>query len=118
MSLIKVGLKNEVASGEMKKYDVKENEMTIVNLGGEFIAFEDRCPHMNSLLHLGRLEDDEIVCPLHQARFNIRSGKKVSDPKISISKFIKAGSIMANVKTHDLKKYEIKIQKDEIYIDL
>jgi len=118
MPFIKVALKNEIAVGEMKKYDVKENEITIVNLGGEFFALEDRCPHMNSPLHLGRLEGDEIVCPLHQARFNIRSGKKVSDPKIPIPKVIKMGSIMANVKTHDLKKYEIKIQNDEIYIDL
>ena len=56
--------------------------------------------------------------PTSKARFNIRSGKKVSDPKISIPKFIKAGSIMADVRTHDLKKYEIKIQNDEIYINL
>ena len=48
----------------MKKYDVKENEMTIVNLGGEFFAFEDRCPHMNSPLHLGSLEGDEIYIDL------------------------------------------------------
>lgn len=103
MPFIKVALKNEIAVGEMKKYDVKENEVTIINLSGEFFAFEDRCPHMNSPLHLGSLEGDEIVCPLHKARFNIRSGKKVSDPKISIPKVFKIGSIMANVKTHDLK---------------
>lgn len=118
MPFIKVVLKNEIAVGEMKKYDIKENEVTIVNLGGEFFAFEDRCPHMNSPLHMGKLEGDEIVCPLHQSRFNIRSGKKISGPKISIPKFTKIGSIMANVKTHDLKKYEIKIQNDEIYIGL
>jgi len=42
MPFIKIALKNEIAVGEMKKYDVKENEMTIVNFGGEFFAFEDR----------------------------------------------------------------------------
>jgi len=41
MPFVKVALKNEIAVGEMKKYDVKGNEMTIANLGGEFFAFED-----------------------------------------------------------------------------
>ena len=76
MPFIKVALKNEIAVGEMKKYDVKENEMTIVNLGGEFFAFEDRCPHMNSPLHLGSLEGDEIVCPLQKQDLIFAAGKK------------------------------------------
>jgi len=64
MPFIKVLLKNEIAAGEMKNYDIKENEITVVNLSGEFFAFEDRCPHMNSPLHLGSLEGDEIYIDL------------------------------------------------------
>jgi len=63
---------------------------------------------MNAALHLGRIEGEEIVCPLHKSRFNIRSGKKVEGPKIPIPKILKMGSMMANVKTHDLKKFKIK----------
>lgn len=45
-------------------------------LKGRLYAIQDACPHRGAPLHQGRLNDhDEIICPLHDYRFDLRSGK-------------------------------------------
>lgn len=51
------------------------------NLAGEYFATADSCTHEQwSLGEDSDLEDNEIVCPLHMARFDIRSGKPLCFP--------------------------------------
>ncbi|MBS42456.1 MAG: ferredoxin [Nocardioides sp.] len=49
--------------------------------GGDFFATADSCSHEEwSLGEEGDLEGDELVCPLHMARFDLRSGKPLCLP--------------------------------------
>jgi nitrite reductase/ring-hydroxylating ferredoxin subunit len=51
------------------------------NEAGEFYATADTCTHEKwSLGEDSDLEGNEIVCPLHMARFDIRSGKVLCLP--------------------------------------
>ena len=34
---------DQISSGEMKKFDIDELEVTVANVGGEFLAFEWYC---------------------------------------------------------------------------
>jgi nitrite reductase/ring-hydroxylating ferredoxin subunit len=44
-----------------------------------FFAIDNFCPHLGEELHKGRLNDwDEIVCPLHDYRFNLQTGEESS----------------------------------------
>lgn len=108
----------DIPAGTMRKYDYGALEITLVNLEGQFFAFNDRCPHMNAALHEGTLEGGEIMCALHKARFDVRTGAKRDDPRIPIPKAIKMGSLMANVRTHNLCVYPVKVEGDTISVEL
>ena len=51
------------------------------NEAGDFFATEDNCTHEDwSLGTDSDLEDEEVTCPLHMARFDIRTGKPLCFP--------------------------------------
>jgi len=47
---------------------------------GRYYAVEALCPHAGQPLDHGSLEGFELVCPLHRARFDVRSGAVVKGP--------------------------------------
>jgi nitrite reductase/ring-hydroxylating ferredoxin subunit len=118
MGFQKIANVSDFSNKPMNKYDIGLLEITIVKYKDQYYAFEDRCPHMNSALHLGQLEEDHIICPLHKTQFNIISGKKETEPKIPLPKFIKMGRLMHNIKTHDLKTFNVKVENSEIFADI
>lgn len=51
------------------------------NAAGEFFATADSCTHEQwSLGEDSDLEDNEVLCPLHMARFDIQTGKPLCFP--------------------------------------
>lgn len=71
--------------------DVPENGVTAVRVGdreialyhlpgGEFRATDNVCTHEYAQLSDGWLENGEIECPLHAARFDVRTGKALCAP--------------------------------------
>lgn len=59
---------------------IGEKEIAVFNLDGRFYAISDRCPHGDASLAEGWIENGEVECPLHQARFDIASGKVLCAP--------------------------------------
>ncbi|MCH6200553.1 Rieske 2Fe-2S domain-containing protein [Aquiflexum sp. LQ15W] len=67
---------------------IPEKRIKLVQLGGEkicisrngdaFFAFEPFCPHRMASLIQGTIVRNEIVCPLHQYRFDMQTGAVVS----------------------------------------
>jgi 3-phenylpropionate/trans-cinnamate dioxygenase ferredoxin subunit len=52
----------------------------VFNVDGEFFAIEDVCTHDGGGLAGGRLEDHQVLCPRHGARFCLRSGRALTPP--------------------------------------
>ena len=77
---IKVCGKDELAPGQFRTVDADGTQIVVVNLGGEFFAIEDVCTHDGGQLTGGSLEDGEIVCPRHGARFCVRTGAALTAP--------------------------------------
>jgi nitrite reductase (NADH) small subunit len=50
-------------------------DLAIFNLGGGFRAVESRCPHRGGPLADGIVAGDDIICPLHNWRLSLDSGK-------------------------------------------
>jgi 3-phenylpropionate/trans-cinnamate dioxygenase ferredoxin subunit len=46
----------------------------------ECFAFSDVCPHAEALLSTGFLDEAVVECPLHGARFDIRTGRCLGGP--------------------------------------
>ena len=54
----------------------------VVNLDGRYYAVENTCTHEYAELSEGKLEGEEIVCPLHGARFSVVTGAVLAPPAL------------------------------------
>lgn len=87
---------DEVAPGASKRVTVAGRDIALFNLGGEFFALANKCPHESGSLCDGRiiglamadepgqyrlLRDGEFVkCSWHGWEFDIRTGQAWCDP--------------------------------------
>lgn len=53
----------------------------LFRLGGEVLATQAFCPHMEGPLFQGTLAGDTITCPWHRWRFSLRSGQRIEAPE-------------------------------------
>ena len=59
---------------------VAGRDIAFYNVAGEICATDNICTHGQARLSDGFLLDEEIECPLHQGRFDIRSGEATLAP--------------------------------------
>jgi nitrite reductase/ring-hydroxylating ferredoxin subunit len=68
-----------VAEGVIMHLAVPGKQFCITQHGGEYFAFQPKCPHAGASFEHGWLTDDGcLVCPLHRFRFDVRSGRNPS----------------------------------------
>src|SRR5437867_11504 len=60
--------------GHGRTVRAKGCELALYNLGGQFYALDDQCPHRGGPLGAGCLEGGEVFCPLHGWGFDVKSG--------------------------------------------
>lgn len=66
--------------GESRVVEVDGAMIAVFNLGGDFYAIEDVCTHDGGELACGEVDGEEIICPRHGARFNIKTGEVTAPP--------------------------------------
>jgi len=75
--------------------------VVLANVDGKICALEDQCSHENLPLSDGELEDGELVCIYHGARFDACSGARKTLPAVrSVPSFpveIRDGNIYVDV---------------------
>jgi len=70
---------SEVPSEGAKLVTLNQQEIAIIGRDGTFYAIENRCPHKGGPLGLGRVKNGIITCPWHRFRFELESGKSVTN---------------------------------------
>jgi 3-phenylpropionate/trans-cinnamate dioxygenase ferredoxin component len=105
-SFIKVATTTEVQPGKIVKVQVDNEEVLLANVGGNFYAIANKCPHMHGDLSAGKLENEELTCPRHGAKFNVKTGKAVGKPKMGF----------LHPKVDDAKVFEVKVDGADILI--
>jgi nitrite reductase/ring-hydroxylating ferredoxin subunit len=101
---------SDVAKGTMKGFTVKDKQILMANVDGNFYAMDAICSHMHGYLPSGTLEKNTVICPVHRAQFDVISGK-VSKDVSSTKKLIVGGA-------KDMRTYEVSVKDNQIYIDL
>ena len=75
-----VAAADDIGPGEYRVIEVDDVEIAVFNLEGEYFAIEDVCTHDFGTLTGGCLEDGQIMCPRHGARFDVRTGEALTPP--------------------------------------
>ena len=79
---VTVGKQGDVPVGEARVFAVNGKHIAVCNVDGTLYAIDDVCTHDGGPLGEGYLEDHEIECPRHGARFDVRNGKALTLPAV------------------------------------
>lgn len=113
----------------MKHIEVGEKEILLANSEDRVYALCDRCSHMNAPLSMGSLNGKVVTCAMHGARFDVTTGKKVTEPMATdLSKspepipeslqkmFAHAAQIGFKIRTYDQPTYETNVEDRRIKV--
>lgn len=101
MAWVKLASKNELTEDDVLGLEAGGQQVALYCDNGEYFATSNVCTHQYALLSDGYFEDGCIECPLHQGRFDIRTGKAMCAPL-----------------TEDVKVFPVKVEGDQIFADL
>ena len=76
-----------LSPGEATEVEVGGREIAVINVGGQFYAIDNRCPHADGPLGEGMVQDEIIICPWHQWEFDVTTGEYLDDPTICVDRF-------------------------------
>jgi len=89
----------DVPPGRHCRVIVEGEGVLLANLDGQYYAVADTCTHEKARLSEGFLVGSNIECPLHESRFDLKSGTVTSPPA-----------------TAPLRAYETKVEGDDVLI--
>jgi naphthalene 1,2-dioxygenase ferredoxin component len=98
---VTVAEQGAVNEGEMKGVTVGGQEIALYNLKGEIYATDNLCSHAFAFLSDGWLDGEEVECPLHAGRFEIKTGKGLGPPIPC-----------------DIKSFPVRIENGQIQVKL
>jgi nitrite reductase/ring-hydroxylating ferredoxin subunit len=98
---VRAASRRDLAEGEALGIEVAGRSIALYDVDGTIFATDNICTHAYARLSDGWLDGELIECPLHAARFDVRTGKVLDPPA-----------------TEDLKTYPVRIVGDEIQINL
>jgi 3-phenylpropionate/trans-cinnamate dioxygenase ferredoxin component len=96
--VIAVGPVTEIPPGEARRVPCTP-PIAVFNVDGVFYAVDDTCTHQETSLSEGWLEGCEIECPLHTARFDLRTGRPSSPPA-----------------TRALRTHQVRVEDGIVYV--
>ena len=96
---VKIAVRKDIPLGSFKTYEVDFNRLVIAHTADGFHAFADACTHDSQPFGHGVLDNNDIVCPRHGARFDVRTGEVTAPPALV-----------------PLDTYELKIEGEDIVI--
>jgi 3-phenylpropionate/trans-cinnamate dioxygenase ferredoxin subunit len=97
---------DDLPVGTCKAFVVHGMRVMVAHLADGYHALENRCSHANSPLITSKIyRGDQVACPVHGARFDLKTGAAKSPPAFtSLEKFsvrVASGRIEVSVPNPD-----------------
>jgi len=70
----------ELPEGRMRPVDIGERHILLCHTKDGWYALDDVCTHAFARMHEGRLRGHRLLCPLHGASFDCRTGSVLAAP--------------------------------------
>jgi len=80
MPWIHIANSDQLQDGDVIAVSIDKQNVALYQDGDSYFATDNVCTHQFALLSDGYFEDGCIECPLHQARFDVRTGKALCAP--------------------------------------
>lgn len=88
-------------NGCVRATSASGEEVVLVQWDDTLFALEDNCSHQDYPLSDGTVEDGQLECVFHGAKFDVRTGKATQLPAIK-----------------PVKTYPVEVRGDEIFIQV
>ncbi|MGI5498993.1 Rieske 2Fe-2S domain-containing protein [Lentzea sp. CA-135723] len=69
---------DELWEGEMLAVDVEGRSVLLVNMDGDVLAYQNRCPHQEWPLADGELDGRKLTCAQHLWEFDVCTAKGIN----------------------------------------
>ena len=79
---VKIATTADIPPGKVNVYEAGGHRIAVCNVDGKYYAVDDTCTHDGGPLDQGELEGDQIECPRHGARFDVKTGKVLALPAV------------------------------------
>lgn len=73
----------DIPLGEMAAFEISHTEFVIAHTKDGFFAVVDECSHDSAPISEGEIDEGEIVCPRHGARFDLKTGAVTAPPALT-----------------------------------
>jgi 3-phenylpropionate/trans-cinnamate dioxygenase ferredoxin component len=100
MTWIRIAAATQLQDDEVIPIALGNAQLALFRSGGEFHVTDNVCTHQYALLSDGYVEDGCIECPLHQARFDLRTGAALCAPA-----------------TQPIRVYPVRVEGDDVLVD-
>jgi 3-phenylpropionate/trans-cinnamate dioxygenase ferredoxin component len=89
--------------GSLKNITAGGKEILVANVKGNYYAINNVCNHAGAELHEGTiLNDKELVCPWHSAKWNVETGELIWFPQ----------------KLKNQETYQIVVDNNNVYVEI
>ncbi|MEH2075962.1 MAG: FAD-dependent oxidoreductase [Nostoc sp.] len=92
---------NDLSDGEMRQVSVGDTEILLSRIEGKFYAVGAHCAHYKAPLAEGVLSGHDVVCPWHNAYFNVTTGDQLEPPGLD-----------------SLACYEVRIEGENVIVSV
>ncbi len=101
MSFVRAAAVGEVAPGVGKAVVVNGRRLALFLTDGRYYALDEECPHRGAPLSDGECLGGELICPWHDARFDLATGAVKGPPAY-----------------RGVTSYPVRVVGDEIQVDV
>ena len=99
MTFQSVARVDDIPDGSGKTVDIDGKLIAVFNLGGEFYAIENVCPHRGGSLGDGTIYEGAVICPDHSYQFDIKTGNPFGFP-------------------NGVKTFKTKVENGTVFVDI
>jgi 3-phenylpropionate/trans-cinnamate dioxygenase ferredoxin subunit len=91
----------DIPEGKMKTFEIEQTRFIIAHTTAGFFAVADECSHDAGPIGQGRIRGNEVVCPRHGARFDLKTGAPTAPPAVA-----------------PIDSYRVKLENGELFVCL